>query len=163
VLKQSNGKILYFNLEARRGNLKKRIISDNLEIIDIPRISVEEIKNLCETKMNLSFVVIDYIQLVKPTSLNVNVLDDVKDIVGILKKLAKDLNIPILVLSQLSSLLRNEEQIDISSYNYKEVSPFLDNKEDKVIFLVRENISLSNEKDQIKVHTIENYIYVSIP
>lgn len=163
MLKQSNGKILYFNLEARRGNLKKRIISDNLEIIDIPRISVEEIKNLCETKMNLSFVVIDYIQLVKPTSLNVNVLDDVKDIVGILKKLAKDLNIPILVLSQLSSLLRNEEQIDISSYNYKEVSPFLDNKEDKVIFLVRENISLSNEKDQIKVHTIENYIYVSIP
>ena len=147
MLKQSNGKILYFNLEARRGNLKKRIISDNLEIIDIPRISVEEIKNLCETKMNLSFVVIDYIQLVKPTSLNVNVLDDVKDIVGILKKLAKDLNIPILVLSQLSSLLRNEEQIDISSYNYKEVSPFLDNKEDKVIFLVRENISLSNEKD----------------
>lgn len=103
MLKQSNGKILYFNLEARRGNLKKRIISDNLEIIDIPRISVEEIKNLCETKMNLSFVVIDYIQLVKPTSLNVNVLDDVKDIVGILKKLAKDLNIPILVLSQLSS------------------------------------------------------------
>ena len=48
IAKQTNDKILYFNLETSKERLKERITTDKVEIIDTPMITIEEIKSKCE-------------------------------------------------------------------------------------------------------------------
>lgn len=104
VSKQTNKKILYFNLETSKEQLKDKIINENARIIDKPRITIEEIKSKCEAvePNGLGLIVIDYIQLIKPKIFNIDATKDIKNISQTLKTLAHTLNVPIIVLSQIS-------------------------------------------------------------
>ncbi|MCX4254412.1 MAG: hypothetical protein OSJ63_03980 [Bacilli bacterium] len=148
VSKQANDKILYFTLETSRDLLKTRITSENIEIIDNARITVEEIKSKCEevAKKGLSLVVIDYIQLIHPTTFNTLVLDDIKHSSEVLKEISIDLNIPIIILSQLTKQqAKTLEDDSITSFDYQDNSPLLQHT-DKIIFLYRESYYKSKEK-----------------
>ena len=78
-----------------------------LFIDDTPDLSVGEIKlkiktiNL-ELSEHISLIVIDYLQLLEGAEQNSNRVQELSKITRALKKLARDLNIPIIVLSQLS-------------------------------------------------------------
>ena len=78
-----------------------------LFIDDTPELSVNDIKlkikgiNLEPTK-KISLIVIDYLQLLEGKDQNTNRVQELSKITRALKKLARDLNIPIIVLSQLS-------------------------------------------------------------
>ena len=78
-----------------------------LFIDDTPDLSVGEIKlkintiNL-EASSQISLIVIDYLQLLNGAEQNSNRVQELSKITRALKKLARDLNIPIIVLSQLS-------------------------------------------------------------
>lgn len=78
-----------------------------LFIDDTPNLSVGEIKlkiktiNL-ESSEHINLIVIDYLQLLDGAEQNSNRVQELSKITRALKKLARDLNIPIIVLSQLS-------------------------------------------------------------
>ncbi len=76
AFKQSKDKILYFNLETPKDLLNERITSDNIEIIDTPRTTIEEIKNKCESTTDLSLIVVDYVQLIYTSSFNGSRLEE---------------------------------------------------------------------------------------
>src|SRR6476469_8254418 len=78
-----------------------------LYIDDTPNISVSEmyfkLKSLKhEAKGNLGMVFIDYLQLLEESEKTENRVQELSKITRSLKKLARELNLPILVLSQLS-------------------------------------------------------------
>nr|YP_011006957.1 Replication helicase subunit [Phaeostrophion irregulare]WAM64244.1 Replication helicase subunit [Phaeostrophion irregulare] len=78
-----------------------------LFIDDTPNLSVGEIKLKLKTinfesSEQINLIVIDYLQLLEGIDQNVNRAQEVSKITRALKKLARDLNIPIIVLSQLS-------------------------------------------------------------
>lgn len=148
VAKQTNDKILYFNLETSKERLKERITTDNVEIVDKPGITIEEIKKKCEevSKSNLALVVIDYIQLIHPTTFNTLVLDDLKHSTEVLKEIATDLNIPIIILSQLTiQQAKTLEDDSITSFDYQDNFPLLQHT-DKIIFLYKQNYYKPKEK-----------------
>nr|QWK43463.1 DNA replication helicase [Egregia menziesii] len=78
-----------------------------LFIDDTPDLSVGEIKlkvktiNL-ESSTQINLIVIDYLQLLESVDQDSNRVQELSKITRALKKLARDLNIPIIVLSQLS-------------------------------------------------------------
>ena len=78
-----------------------------LFIDDTPDLSVGEIKLKIntidlESASQISLIVIDYLQLLGGAEQNSNRVQELSKITRALKKLARDLNIPIIVLSQLS-------------------------------------------------------------
>ena len=139
ISKQTNDKILYFNLETSKEVLESKITSDNIEIIDTPVITIEEIESKCEevSKNGLSLVVIDYIQLVS-SSLNKDNSNIVSYISRILKVMTLKLNIPIITLSQLSSKLEERENKKPRLRDLDAVGS-LTQDSDKVIFLHKED------------------------
>jgi len=140
IVEQTNDKILYFNLEKPKEVLKNKITSSNVEIIDTPAITIEEIESKCEevSKNGLSLVVIDYIQLVS-SSLNKDNSNIVSYISRILKVMTLKLNIPIIILSQLSSKIeeREDKRPRLSDFRYSHCAA--DQDSDKIIFLYKED------------------------
>lgn len=134
VSKEVKDKILYFNLETSKERLKEVISSDNIEIIDTPNISIEDIKSKCEeiSKNGLALVVIDYLQLIHTT------INDNSYIIRTLKLLANELNIPIIILSQLSRPLEERENKRPILEDLSKNSSILQDL-DKVIFLYRDS------------------------
>lgn len=76
-----------------------------LIIDDTPGISVSELRSKCrkyKLEYGLSLVMIDYLQLMSGSGKNDSRQQEISDISRALKSLARELNIPIIALSQLS-------------------------------------------------------------
>lgn len=80
----------------------KDISSANLYLDDTSGITVTEMKAKCRRLKNLGLVVIDYLQLMQSPSKKENRVQEVADISRSLKIMAKELNVPVVTLSQLS-------------------------------------------------------------
>ena len=79
----------------------------NLFIDDTPNLSVGEISLKLKTLQHdnskrIGLIIIDYLQLLEGVTTNENRVQELTKITRALKKLARDLDIPIIVLSQLS-------------------------------------------------------------
>lgn len=169
AFKQSKDKILYFNLETPKDLLNERITSDNIEIIDTPRTTIEEIKNKCESTTDLSLIVVDYVQLIYTSSFNGSRLEEREYITQIFKSIATDLNVPILVLSQLTRDMTNYENQDFSHLKLTESISLLQDS-DRTIFLYRDSYLNKNNKSSLNkdyrmkiVNTLKNIVVVVIP
>jgi len=55
-----------------------------------------------QAKNNLGLIIIDYLQLIEPKNTQVNMVQQMTEISRSLKSLAKELNVPVLAISQLS-------------------------------------------------------------
>lgn len=99
-------------LEASAEELRNR----KLEINDSPSITVSEIQRTCRRikseRKGLDLIVVDYIQLIKPRKDDGKTNDQIGEISRSLKILAKELDVPVIALSQLS---RNIEQRENNS------------------------------------------------
>lgn len=71
-------------------------------INDSPSVSVQDIRFDCRLINNLGLIIIDYLQLMKPTKKAENRNNEIGQISRELKCLATELNVPILCLSQLN-------------------------------------------------------------
>lgn len=73
-----------------------------LYIDDTPGITVAEIKAKCRRLKNIGLIVIDYLQLMSSMRRTDNRVQEVSEITRSLKIMAKELNVPVITLSQLA-------------------------------------------------------------
>lgn len=81
-----------------------------LEISDSPSISVNDIRSQCRLFKNLGLIVIDYLQLMKPTKKHDNRNQEIGSISRELKMLASEIGVPILCLAQLNRTSTEEKR-----------------------------------------------------
>lgn len=77
----------------------------NLIIDDTPGISISELRSKCrkyKLEHNLKMIIIDYLQLMSGSGRNDSRQQEISDISRSLKSLARELNVPVIALSQLS-------------------------------------------------------------
>ena len=111
--------------KLRRGDISKddfhkvveasrRLARAPFFIDDTPALSVAALRTRARRLLRtqkLSLIVVDYLQLVRPsgTTKNDNRVQEIGEITQGLKALAKDLNVPVLALSQLSRAVEQRE------------------------------------------------------
>ena len=117
ISKQTDNKILFISLENSKEQLEKRIESDKIEIIT-DKISITDIEDTCRDLSNtynyLSLIVIDYLQLIEPKVSRKDKLREKVDTIKALKQLAVELNVPIIITSQLP---RTDEKPKLEDLN----------------------------------------------
>lgn len=96
-------------------------------------------------KIGLDLVVIDYLQFIKPQEKSGNRFQDVGEIARGLKGMARELNVPLLVLCQLNRQLDNEER-EPTLADLRE-SGEIENNADIVMFLNRKSGRAEDVKD----------------
>ena len=125
VSKQTDDKIVFISLENSKEQLEKRIKSDKVEIIT-DKLSITDIEDTCRklyyTHHYLSLIVIDYLQLIKPEINRKDRLREKVDIIKSLKQLSIELNVPVIITSQLPRTDEKPklEDLDIT-YHYNKV------------------------------------------
>ena len=149
---------LIFSLDNSRGLIKNRImnvestISSNFVETARNLLSLEEKLYICDNILNISdierkavklklkkdigLIVIDYLQLIKSDT-------TIEDTIKRLKALAKELNIPIIVLSQLSKELESREDKRPVLSDLKNSSAIV-NYADTIMFVYRDDFYDTN-------------------
>ena len=109
----------------------------DLYLDDTPGITVPEIKAKLRRLKNIDLVVIDYLQLMSTGRRSDNRVQEISEITRNLKVLAKELNVPVMCLSQLSraSEQRSDHRPKLSDLRD---SGSIEQDADIVLFLYRE-------------------------
>lgn len=97
---------------ARITAIHNRIVEYDLRICDKPAITVGELSMMARiwmTNGGLDFIVVDYLTRLHPDKKSTNQNLDVGQIVTSLKDLARNLNIPVMVLAQLNRQMSNRK------------------------------------------------------
>ena len=118
----------------------------SLFIDDSPALTISSIRTRArrlKRKQGLDLIMIDYLQLIESNSknLNDNRVKEVSDITRGLKALAKELNIPVIALSQLSRKVEDREEKRPQLSDLRE-SGAIEQDADLVVFLYREEYYL---------------------
>ena len=113
----------------------------NIYIDDTAGVSVAEIRSRCrkqKSRGGLDLIVIDYLQLMKTAGNSDNRATEISDVTRSLKILARELNVPIILLSQLSRApeLRQDKRPMLSDLRE---SGSIEQDADIVIFLYRDD------------------------
>lgn len=125
VSKNTDNKIIFVSLENSKEQLEERIKSNNVELIT-NKLFINDIEDTCRSLSYkyhyLSLIVVDYLQLIKPEIRRKNLLREKIDIVKALKQLSIELNVPIIITSQLPRTDEKPklEDLDIT-YHYNKV------------------------------------------
>lgn len=119
VSKQTDDKILFVSLESSKEYLEKRIKNGNVELIT-DKLFINEIEDACR-KLSykyhyLSLIVVDYLQLIKPEIRRKDLLREKIDVIKSLKQLSIELNVPIIITSQLPRTNEKPKLEDLNVY-----------------------------------------------
>ncbi|MDH5796771.1 MAG: AAA family ATPase, partial [Anaplasmataceae bacterium] len=118
----------------------KRIQNLPLYIDDTPSISIQYVRSSIRkmvSQFNVKFVVIDYLQLLRSGRSDGNRVQEITEITQGLKAIAKECNVPVLALSQLSRLVEQRDDKKPLLSDLRE-SGSIEQDSDIVMFLYRE-------------------------
>ena len=113
----------------------------NLIIDDTPGISISELRSKCrkyKLEHNLAIVMIDYLQLMSGSGKTESRQQEISDISRALKSLARELNIPVIALSQLSRAVEKRDDRRPMLSDLRE-SGAIEQDADVVMFLYRDD------------------------
>ncbi len=131
----------FFDTNSIKGNEVRRGES-RLIIDDTPRCSAEQIREKCQEYMTLcdplSVVIIDYVQLMSGNGISESRQREVEEILRELKNLSRELDITIVILSQLSRKTENRDDHRPLLSDFRESSAF-ETEPDVVLFLYRDD------------------------
>ena len=121
-----------------------------LFIDDTPALSVSQLRTRArrlKRTQGLSLLVVDYLQLLRPRNRAENRVQEISQITQGLKALAKELDLPILALSQLSRAveLREDKRPQLSDLRE---SGTIEQDSDVVMFIYREEYYLERSEPQ---------------
>ena len=149
--------------KIRTGNLSKfdfenmmkgseKIKDLNLFIDDSPALTLSSIRSRArrlKRRKGLDLIIIDYLQLIYSESKNYNDnrVKEISDITRGLKALAKEFNIPVIALSQLSRKVEDREEKRPQLADLRE-SGSIEQDADLVVFLYREEYYLARMEPQ---------------
>lgn len=125
---------------SKINKVKDEIDNFPLVVDDSPSLSILEIKRACRRiraeYKDLGLVIVDYLQLIRPRKDDGKTNDQVAEISKGLKALAKEVDVPVLALSQLS---RNIEQRESSTPRLSDLrdSGSIEQDADVVMFISR--------------------------
>jgi len=136
----------------RTGNLKDEdwskliegagvIGNSNLIIDDTPGISIAELRSKCrkyKLEHNLGVIIIDYLQLMSGSGRSDSRQQEISDISRSLKSLARELNVPVLSLSQLSRAVEKRDDKRPMLSDLRE-SGAIEQDADMVMFIYRDD------------------------
>lgn len=105
---------------------------------------IEQTARKLKLKENIDLIVIDYLQLIKSDT-------TIEDTIKRLKALAKELNVPVLILSQLSRELESREDNKPNLTDFKKSSAIV-GYADTIMFVYRDNYY---NKDNDEPYNIE--------
>lgn len=125
-----------------------------LFVDDAAKISILEMKNKCrrlKAEHGLDLVIIDYLQLMSLDRRTENRVNEISEITRSIKILAKELEVPVIMLSQLSrdSEKRSDHRLMLSDLRD---SGSIEQDADIVIFLKRENVNEQGGDDPAEVN-----------
>jgi replicative DNA helicase len=122
---------------TKLGWTSSKLQRSHMYIDDTAGITVQTMKARLQTVENLGLVIIDYLQLISSTSRSDNRVVVVSEITRNIKVMAKELNVPIILLSQLSRgpESRNDKRPMLSDLRE---SGSIEQDADIVIFLYRD-------------------------
>ena len=128
----------------------------NLIIDDTPGITIAELRSKCrkyKLEYDLKLIIIDYLQLMTTGQRSENRVQEISSITRNLKIMAKELNVPIIALSQLSRAV--EKQGNNSSHRPQlsdlRDSGSIEQDADCVLFLYRDSYYASQNPDGAEV------------
>ncbi len=121
-------------------------------IDDTPGITIPEMKAKLRRLRNLDLVVIDYLQLMSTGRRTDNRVQEISEITRNLKIMAKELNVPVITLSQLSRASEKREDHRPQLSDLRD-SGSIEQDADIVLFLYREGYY---EKDEDNENTDKN-------
>ncbi len=113
----------------------------NLIIDDTPGISVAELRSKCrkyKMEHNLGVVIIDYLQLMTGSKKSDSRQQEISDISRSLKEIARELNVPVLALSQLSRAVEQRPEHRPMLSDLRE-SGAIEQDADVVMFIYRDD------------------------
>lgn len=121
-----------------------------LYIDETPGITVTAIKNRArrmkrDKEKGLGLIVIDYLQLITSAGRSENRVQELSEMTRALKIMAKELNVPVIVLSQLSRLVEQRDNKRPMLSDLRE-SGSIEQDADIVMFIFREIYYLQNEE-----------------
>ena len=137
----------------RVGAAATTISATDIRIDDNPSLSVADMNAQCRRIPNLGLVVIDYLQLMTSGQRSENRVQEISSITRNLKIMAKEMNVPIIALSQLSRAV--EKQGNNSSHRPQlsdlRDSGSIEQDADCVLFLYRDSYYASQNPDGAEV------------
>ena len=136
--------------EFFNGEMSQRF--NNIQICDTPYLTVTQIKSIARTYAKklgkLNAIVIDYIQLIASEGKNINKVEELGRISRSLKLLSKELNCPVIALSQLSRLVETRQEKRPMLSDLRE-SGAIEQDADSVLLLYREDYYKRDRKNNI--------------
>ena len=126
---------------SRLNEAKQILVSQNYFIDDTPANKVADMMNKCRAianDNNLSLIIIDYIQLIQATTRSENRQQEVSEISRRLKAMAREFEVPVIALSQLSRSVESRQDKRPQLSDLRE-SGALEQDADLVLFLYRED------------------------
>ena len=126
----------------------------NLYIDDTPGITITEMKSRLRRLRDIDLVVVDYLQLMSSTRRIESRVNEISEITRSLKIMAKELNVPVITLSQLSraSEQRPDHRPQLSDLRD---SGSIEQDADIVLFLYREGYYDKNNEDDAAAPVVD--------
>ena len=123
-----------------------------LYVDETPGITVNAIKNrarrmLRNKEQGLGLIIVDYLQLISSSGRSENRVQELSEMTRALKIMAKELEVPVIVLSQLSRLVEQRDNKRPMLSDLRE-SGSIEQDADIVMFIYREIYYLQNEQPQ---------------